>query len=118
MTDLEARTDVRGLFAVGEVAMTGVHGAEPAGLEFTLGSGGVCASGGAELRGSGCGKPHRFPKRRSGRPRGRSNQEEWVLVEHNRDEIRKVMWDYVGIVRSMFRLERAQRRMKLAQARD
>ena len=44
---------------------------------------------------------------------GTVNQEEWVLVEHNRDEIRKIMWDYVGVVRSLFRLERAQRRMNL-----
>ena len=44
---------------------------------------------------------------------GTVNQEEWVLVEHNRDEIRKIMWDYVGIVRSLFRLERAKRRMDL-----
>lgn len=39
--------------------------------------------------------------------------EEWVLVQHNFDNIRQVMWDYVGIVRSNLRLDRALRRINL-----
>ena len=39
------------------------------------------------------------------------NTEEWVLLEHDREEIRSLMWDYVGIVRTDFRLKRAARRI-------
>jgi L-aspartate oxidase len=44
---------------------------------------------------------------------GTLNSEEWILVAHNRREIQQIMWDYVGIVRSDLRLERALRRMEL-----
>ena len=39
------------------------------------------------------------------------NAEEWVLLEHDREEVRSLMWDYVGIVRTNFRLMRAARRI-------
>src|SRR5690606_2828158 len=44
---------------------------------------------------------------------GTENAKEWVLVQHNLGEVRRVMSDYVGIVRSMLRLERAARRIRL-----
>ncbi len=44
---------------------------------------------------------------------GTVNTEEWVLISHNLQELKQVMWDYVGIVRSDLRLERASRRVKL-----
>jgi L-aspartate oxidase len=44
---------------------------------------------------------------------GTVNSEEWVLISHNRKEIQQLMWDYVGIVRSNHRLERAKRRINL-----
>jgi len=44
---------------------------------------------------------------------GTFNSEEWILILHNRREIQQIMWDYVGIVRSDLRLERAWRRMDL-----
>ena len=47
---------------------------------------------------------------------GTFNAEEWVLISHNRREIQQVMWDYVGIVRSTHRLERAQRRLELVKS--
>jgi L-aspartate oxidase len=44
---------------------------------------------------------------------GTFDPEEWVLIEHNRREIQQTMWDYVGIIRSTLRLERALRRITL-----
>ncbi len=44
---------------------------------------------------------------------GTFDPEEWVLIEHNRKEIQRTMWDYVGIIRSTLRLERALRRVNL-----
>jgi L-aspartate oxidase len=44
---------------------------------------------------------------------GTGTAEEWVLIQHNMQELQSVMWDYVGIVRSRLRLERAQRRVNM-----
>ena len=44
---------------------------------------------------------------------GTFNAEEWILIAHNRKELQQVMWDYVGIVRSDLRLERALHRLDL-----
>lgn len=112
VTDLEARTDVRGLFAVGEVAMTGVHGANRLASNSLL-EAVVFAHQAAQSCRQWLREAPPPPEAQDWSAEGTVNQEEWVLVEHNRDEIRKVMWDYVGIVRSMFRLERAQRRTSL-----
>ncbi|MFZ5433860.1 MAG: L-aspartate oxidase [Calditrichota bacterium] len=112
VTDLEARTSLPGLFAVGEVAMTGVHGANRLAsnslLEAVVFADQAAASCRRWLQ-----EAPAVPVAEDWSAEGTVNQEEWVLVEHNRDEIRKIMWDYVGIVRSTFRLERAQRRMAL-----
>ena len=43
---------------------------------------------------------------------GTENAEEWIYISHDRREVQQLMWDYVGIVRSNHRLERAYRRMK------
>src|SRR6185369_12020245 len=44
---------------------------------------------------------------------GTENAEEWVYIEHDRREVQQLMWDYVGIVRSNYRLKRAERRIRL-----
>ncbi len=112
VTDLRARTTIPGLFAVGEVAMTGLHGANRLAsnslLEAVVFAHQAAASCTEWLRDASA-----LPDPESWSEKGTVNQEEWVLIQHDRDEIRKLMWDYVGIVRSTLRLERASRRLGL-----
>ncbi|HAP34462.1 MAG TPA: L-aspartate oxidase [Bacteroidetes bacterium] len=113
ITDENGSTSINGLFAVGEVSMTGLHGANRLASNSLLEA--VVFS-------------HRavesIKRNRSNRNEitntipdwddsGTINSEEWILVSHNRKEIQQLMWDYVGIVRSNHRLERSQRRIKL-----
>ncbi len=112
VTDLWARTTVAGLFAVGEVAMTGLHGANRLASNSLL-EAVVFAHQAAMSCESWLREAPPLPDARDWSAEGTVNQEEWILIEHNRDEIRQIMWDYVGIVRSSFRLERARRRLDL-----
>ncbi|MBI5059620.1 L-aspartate oxidase [candidate division KSB1 bacterium] len=112
VTDLRARTSIPGLFAIGEVAMTGVHGANRLAsnslLEAVVFADQAAASCGEWLR-----ECPPAPEAQSWSEEGTVNSEEWILVQHDRNEIRKLMWDYVGIVRSTLRLQRARRRLDL-----
>jgi len=58
-------------------------------------------------------EPEKFPDVPDWSEENVFNAEEWVLLSHDRDEIRRLMWDYVGIVRSNYRLQRALRRIRL-----
>jgi L-aspartate oxidase len=112
VTDLNGATSISGLYAVGEVSMTGLHGANRLASNSLLEA--VVFSHRAVEK-------IREGQRSNGTPQnipdwdesGTINSEEWVLVSHNRREIQQLMWDYVGIVRSNHRLERAQRRIRL-----
>lgn len=113
VTDVDGRTAIHGLYASGEVSMTGVHGANRLasnslleGLVFSE----RAARHSIDLAKS-YGQP--IPQIKEWDYSGTFNSEEWVLVSHNRKEIQQIMWDYVGIVRSNLRLERAMRRMEL-----
>jgi len=115
VTDLSARTNLGGLFAVGEVAMTGVHGANRLAsnslleaVVFANQAIHACKQWLAE-------SPPLLPAE-SWSDEGTINQEEWVLISHDRQELQRLMWDYVGIVRSDFRLHRAERRVKLLES--
>lgn len=111
-TDHEARTSIQGLFACGEVACTGLHGANRLAsnslLEALVFSHRAVRSSVEYAAGT---------RHQEGVPdwddSGTQRPQEWVLVSHNREELRRVMWDYVGIVRSSLRLERAFRRTHL-----
>jgi L-aspartate oxidase len=114
VTDLAARTSVAGLLAAGEAAMTGLHGANRLAsnslLEAAVMARRAALAVGREVRGAGFPQPPEFPAWDSG-PAIRS--EERVLVTQSADEIRRLMWNYVGIVRTDRRLERARRRLAL-----
>lgn len=110
--DLDGRTSVENVYACGEAAMTGVHGANRLASNSLLEA--VVFSERAFLHASSSMKgDERFPDVPDWDDSGTFNNEEWVLIEHDRREIQEVMWDYVGIVRSDVRLERAYRRLKL-----
>lgn len=114
MTDKNGATTISGLYAVGEVAMTGLHGANRLASNSLLEA--VVFSHRAALtvkeRSKNNGVPLNIPDWDDS---GTINSEEWVLISHNRKEIQQLMWDYVGIVRSTHRLERALRRIRLIQ---
>jgi L-aspartate oxidase len=111
-TDLRAQTDLPGLLAVGEVACTGLHGANRLASNSLL-EGLVFAHQAVETAREGVGGqalPERVPDWDPGKA---VDSDESVVVSHNWDEIRRLMWNYVGIVRSDKRLERARRRLTL-----
>ncbi|MEW6511488.1 MAG: L-aspartate oxidase [Bacteroidota bacterium] len=113
VTDIDGRTSIAGLYASGEVSMTGVHGANRLAsnslLEALVFSDRAARSAPESLRSS----DSKIPEVRDWDDSGTFNSEEWILISHNRREIQQIMWDYVGIVRSDLRLERALRRMEL-----
>ncbi|MGV6859426.1 MAG: L-aspartate oxidase [bacterium] len=112
MTDLKARTDVKNLYAVGEVAYTGLHGANRMASNSLLECL-VFAKAAAEDIVGQRDKPMAsmdIPEWDESRV---TDSDEQVVVSHNWDELRRFMWDYVGIVRSTKRLERAKHRVDL-----
>ncbi len=112
--DLEGNTSLPGLYACGESACTGVHGANRLASNSLL-EALVYAKRAAENARTRLGKTTVANARAvpAWDDSGTSDTEEWILLAHNFDEIRTVMWDYVGIVRSTLRLQRARRRLRL-----
>jgi len=109
VTTVDGATEIEGLYAVGEVSCTGLHGANRLASNSLL-EALVCAHRAANRLGGNA--PSRFegdiPPWQSGKA---NNADELVVVSHNWDEIRHVMWDYVGIVRTNKRLQRAAKRI-------
>ena len=116
VTDVWGRTHISNLYAVGEVSMTGLHGANRQAsnslLEALVFSHQAAQAAKETL-------PGLLAKERSPMPEwnpfGATDSEEAVVVSHNWDEIRRCMWNYVGIVRTDRRLLRAQHRIDLIQ---
>jgi L-aspartate oxidase len=110
VTDLDGRTSLPGLLAIGEVACTGLHGANRLAsnslLEAVVGAHRAAACLERESMDFG-GLP--VPPWESGNAQ---DPDELVVIAHLWDEIRRLMWDYVGIVRTTRRLRRAQTRIK------
>jgi L-aspartate oxidase len=112
-TDRRARTDVHGLYAIGETAYTGLHGANRMASNSLL----ECLVF-SELAltdivdGLAAPKVDQYDIPPWDESRVTDSDEE-VVVAHNWEELRRFMWDYVGIVRSNKRLQRAQRRVQL-----
>jgi L-aspartate oxidase len=110
VTDLAGRTDIPGLFAVGETACTGLHGANRLASNSLLEClviGRACAQ---QIEAT---LPAGTPALPAWDESRVTNADEEVVIAHNWDELRRFMWNYVGIVRTTKRLERAQHRIKL-----
>jgi L-aspartate oxidase len=112
-TDVNGATSLPGLYAVGEVACTGLHGANRLASNSLLEGLVVAHRAWATLAREG--SPSHpvgvipLPEWESGNVQ---NVDELVVIYHNWDEIRRLMWDYVGIVRTEKRLQRASARLR------
>ncbi|PYK94658.1 MAG: L-aspartate oxidase [Verrucomicrobia bacterium] len=111
-TDVNGASSLRGLYAIGEVACTGLHGANRLASNSLL-------EGVVVARRASAGLAREFPKEQDHKialPEWVSgnvqNVDELVVIYHNWDEIRRLMWDYVGVVRTDKRLQRAASRLR------
>jgi L-aspartate oxidase len=110
LTDTHGRTSVPGLYAAGETACTGVHGANRLASNSLL-EAVVFAHRAAERLGPQLRVTRQLEPEAVHAPSGRA-EPEGVLLVHDREEIRNVMWDLVGIVRSDERLGVAEARLR------
>ncbi len=114
LTDRNAVTDIPGLYAVGETACTQLHGANRMAsnsllecVVFAMSATQHIIANSANIK-----PPPVLPAWDESQV---TNSDEEVVVSHNWDELRRFMWDYVGIVRTNKRLQRAKRRVDLLQ---
>ena len=114
VTDLNGRTAIKRLYAAGESACTGVHGANRLAsnslLEAVVFSNRAFVDAVETVKRISGSRTPEFP---SWDKEGTFDLDEWILVQHNMEHIKRLMWDFVGIVRCDTRLEMAARRMRI-----
>jgi L-aspartate oxidase len=110
VADAQGRTNLRNLYAVGEAAMTGLHGACRLASNSLLEGLVFGARAADDAKNTTALRPPAVAPWYAG---GATDSAEAVVVTQNWDEIRRLMWNYVGIVRTDKRLERARRRIEL-----
>jgi L-aspartate oxidase len=112
ITDIHGRTDIPGLYAIGESAFTGLHGANRMASNSLLECLVFAQAASEDIRARGQTGPLDIPIPEWDASQVTDSDEE-VVVSHNWDELRRFMWDYVGIVRTNKRLQRAAHRATL-----
>ncbi|HUT70258.1 MAG TPA: L-aspartate oxidase [Desulfatiglandales bacterium] len=116
IADKRGRTNINNLYAIGEVACTGLHGANRLAsnslIEALVFAKAAFEDGVKKIT---QGDPHKFPPVPLWDPGSATDSDESVVVSHNWDEVRRLMWNYVGIVRTNKRLIRAKRRIEVIQ---
>ena len=112
LTDLDGHTDLDGLYAIGETAFTGLHGANRMASNSLLECLVFAAAAADDIRARlpRVSAPLALPEWDESRV---TDSDEEVVVTHNWQELRRFMWDYVGIVRTDKRLQRAKNRVEL-----
>ncbi len=112
MTDLHGQTDIDNLYAIGETAFTGLHGANRMASNSLLECLVFAQSASKHIldKQDLQAMTAEIPDWDESRV---TNSDEEIVVHHNWDEVRRMMWDYVGIVRSNKRLQRSQRRVEM-----
>ena len=113
-TDINGFTGINGLYAVGEVAYTGLHGANRLASNSLLEALVIAKFATKDIKSklkaiTDARSSGKIPTWRSGNA---TNSDELVVITHNWEEIRRFMWDFVGIFRTNKRLERANNRIK------
>jgi len=115
-TDMLGRTDIQRLYAIGETACTGLHGANRLAsnslIEALVYAHTAAKQAVKDIRILDFGS---IPDPPPWDEVGTTDSDEVIMVSHNWDEIRRLMWNYVGIVRSNKRLARAKRRIESIQ---
>jgi L-aspartate oxidase len=110
ISDLHGRTDIPGLYVSGEAAHTGLHGANRLASNSLLECIVFSEAAAQDILSQ---KASRLPTLPEWDESRVTDADEEIVISHNWDELRRFMWDYVGIVRTTKRLKRAQHRIRL-----
>lgn len=111
--DLAGQTDIANLYAIGEVSCTGLHGANRLASNSLLEGLAYADFVYQDLANHPKINKHTQPQIRPWDSGKATNADELVVITQNWDEIRRIMWNFVGIVRSDKRLKRAQKRISI-----
>ncbi len=113
LTDLAGRTDIAGLHAIGETACTGLHGANRLASNSLVECVVLARAAAQAIEAEETGEPSHVIELPAWDESRVTDADEAVVISHNWDELRRFMWNYVGIVRTTKRLERAAHRITL-----
>ena len=110
VSDLRGRTDLRGLYVAGEASCSGLHGANRLASNSLLECLVFARAAVDDILATPAAELPELPQWDESRV---TDADEEVVISHNWDELRRFMWDYVGIVRTTKRLKRARHRIRL-----